>query len=359
MRRLRGIVVRIAEILCIYIWGVGIGYLLNSIRFPMPFLLGPLFCTMFWNILYQTGTRIPVATRSASQLLISSAVGLNITLDHLLMLAGFLVPMVIVTLLTVVAGFCAAGILVKLTRIDVVTASLSSVPGGPVEMSSLAQKYGVHPAPVAFAQTLRIMLIVVFIPPLLFSFAGMSGQAGYSAATAGQGGVTDVLLLLAIASVGALTFVKARISTPFFLGPLAFCGVASVASLPIAAPPFWVVAGAQVMMGVWLGSVFDGDTLVKFRTFALAAIVSTMVLIAMCGLVALTVSELWGIPLPTMILASAPGSLTEMVMTAKILNEGVVIVTGFHVIRLFLILPSAPYLFSATARLARRLGTTE
>ncbi|WP_274425226.1 AbrB family transcriptional regulator [Chelativorans sp. YIM 93263] len=37
-----------------------------------------------------------------------------------------------------------------------------------------------------------------------------------------------------------------------------------------------------------------------------------------------------------------PGSVTEMALTAKILEQGVAIVKAFHVVRIFIIIPSAP-----------------
>ena len=57
-----------------------------------------------------------------------------------------------------------------------------------------------------------------------------------------------------------------------------------------------------------------------------------------------------------MILATAPGSVTEMALTAKILQEGIAVVTAFHLVRIFIILPFAPLMISLTARLARMWG---
>jgi hypothetical protein len=51
-----------------------------------------------------------------------------------------------------------------------------------------------------------------------------------------------------------------------------------------------------------------------------------------------------------------PERATEMALTAKILQEGVAVVTAFHLVRIFIILPSAPLIINATARLAARWG---
>jgi len=70
----------------------------------------------------------------------------------------------------------------------------------------------------------------------------------------------------------------------------------------------------------------------------------------------LLLSWLTGQSWQVMILSTAPGSVTEMALTAKILQEGLAIVTAFHVIRIFIILPFASSIIAVTARLADRWG---
>jgi uncharacterized protein len=53
-----------------------------------------------------------------------------------------------------------------------------------------------------------------------------------------------------------------------------------------------------------------------------------------------------------MVLSTAPGSVTEMALTAKILQEGLAVVTAFHLLRIFIILPFAPWIVGLSARIA-------
>lgn len=106
--------------------------------------------------------------------------------------------------------------------------------------------------------------------------------------------------------------------------------------------------------------MFDREMLVNSRTFIPAAVISTALLLVLCVGMAFGVSALTGIEWQTMVLATAPGSVTEMALTASILQQGVAIVTAFHVVRIFIIIPSAPFIFAITARLAKRAaGGTE
>lgn len=139
-----------------------------------------------------------------------------------------------------------------------------------------------------------------------------------------------------------------RISNPFFVGPMAGAAIAAALTLPITAYPYIVLAGAQVLLGVWLGSAFDRTLLRRAGGFIAAAAVSTLLLIGLCLGVGAAIAWTTGQSLPVMILATAPGSVTEMSLTAKALQQGVAIVTAFHLTRIFIILPSAPLIIGLT-----------
>jgi hypothetical protein len=341
-----------ALVILIYAGAIAAGALVSWLRVPLPWMIGPLVFAGSVGVLGKA-VKVPVASRAVGQTIVAAAVGLSFTPAAVVALADQIVPMVAVALLTVVAGFVVAGLLMRLTSIDVVSASLASVPGGPVEMAALASRYGVAPGPVALAQTMRIALLVLTIPPVLVGLAG----GGAVASSVLYGGIAELPgagLLLAIAAAGGFAFRLVRISSPFFLGPLAVSAAASAVSLPVSMPPFVILASGQVLLGVWLGCMFDRDMLVRSGSFIPAALFSTLVLLLLCVAMAFAFSAMTGIDWQIMVLATAPGSVTEMALTAKILQQGVAMVTAFHVVRLFIILPAAPLIFAITARLAGR-----
>ena len=55
-----------------------------------------------------------------------------------------------------------------------------------------------------------------------------------------------------------------------------------------------------------------------------------------------------------MVLATAPGGVTEMALTARLLHQDAALVTAFHLVRIFTIMPFAPLVFAGAARFARR-----
>jgi uncharacterized protein len=328
------------------------GYLMSLLRVPLPWMIGPMVLAAIVSLAGKTPT-IPWITRPIGQLVVAASVGLFFTPAALAVVSQQIVLMIAVAVLTIAAGFLAALVLVRLANIDVVSASLASIPGGPVEMAALATRHGADSGTVAFAQILRIALLVLIIPPLLVA---IDGEVADPAAALADGPVDypGAILLLAIALGGGLFLKLVRMTTPFFLGPLAATAAASAMMMPVSAPPYFVLAGAQVLLGVWLGCMFRRDLFTRSPMLVVAVMASTGVLMVLTAIMALVISWSAGIPWQTMVLATAPGSVTEMALTAKILDQQVALVTAYHILRIFIILPLVPLIFALVARLRTR-----
>jgi uncharacterized membrane protein AbrB (regulator of aidB expression) len=87
-----------------------------------------------------------------------------------------------------------------------------------------------------------------------------------------------------------------------------------------------------------------------------AAILTTIVLLLACSGIGLAVSFGAGIPWDTMLLAAAPGSVTEMALTAEVMHANAAVVTAFHIVRIFTILAAARRIFVLVRRVAGDLS---
>ena len=342
----------ILQIALLYAAAVASGYAMSLLRVPLPWMIGPMLLAAIVGLAGRL-PQIPWITRPVGQLVVAASVGLFFTPAALTAVSQQIVPMVAVAFLTIGAGFVAALVLMRIAHLDVVSASLASIPGGPVEMAALAARHGAQSSAVAFAQILRIALLVLIVPPLLVA---IDGEVADPAAAFSDGPVDHIgaLLLLAIALAGGFFLKLVRMTTPFFLGPLAATAAASAMMVPVSAPPYFVLAGAQVLLGVWLGSMFRRELFERSPMLLVAVLASTAVLLILTAIMALAISFLTGISWQTMVLATAPGSVTEMALTAKILDQEVALVTAYHVLRIFIILPLVPLIFALVARMAGR-----
>jgi len=345
---------QLRNIFLIYAGALACGAVGNWINLPLPWMIGAMvFATSLR--LADLPVEVPAVTRPIGQMIVASSVGLSFTPDAVSAVSALFVPMIGVAILTVVAGFAVAALLMRMARVDVITATLSSIPMGPVESARLASRQGVSPGPVIFAQTMRIVLLVVCIPPALVALSD-SVHNPVEVLRAIPWTVTGALLLGGFGVLGALAARFVRLGNPFFVGSIGGAALAAALSLPVSAYPYPVLVIAQIFLGVWLGAVFDRKLLRSAGGFIPGAVASSLLMVAICVGMGLGMAWITGEPWPVMILSTAPGSVTEMALTAKILQEGIAVVTAFHLVRIFIILPSAPLIISLTARIAKMWG---
>jgi len=317
------------------------GYAAKSIGIPLPWMIGPLILAGAFGM---AEVEVPRHRhyRPLGQLIVATAVGLYFTPEAFAEVTQHAVAMVTAAVLTIAAGFVAAIVLYRLAWVDGSQAFFAAMPGGPAEMAVLAERWGVPGPPVVFSQTLRIVFIVLFIPPLLMWFSGISVPAVRPTAEVHLPGLA---LLYAIAAAVTFAMRWAQIPNCNFLGPMAVGAIISVTGYQLSGVPTPVLAAGQILLGLSLGSQFNRQQIRRDVRFAWAAVIATVVLLAQCAAVAF---GLWVIvgnnPFGGFFLATAPGSVTEMALTAKLLDQGVAMVTAYHLVRIFIVIPLAPLL---------------
>ncbi|WP_306752055.1 AbrB family transcriptional regulator [Paracoccus actinidiae] len=350
-RSLRARLATPGHLLLIYGGALLAGLIAQWLRFPLPWMIGAMMFAAALRLAEQP-LHVPAYTRQIGQVLVASSVGLSFTPEAVRTLGSLLIPMVGAAFATIALSSTVAALLMRMTRIDVVTATLASIPMGPVESATLAERHGVPVGPVVLSQILRIMLLVVSVPPVIVALDGTITDPAQALARMDWTAPGALLLFLAGAG-GALLAGQVRLANPFFVGALGGAAMAAAFSLPLTPYPYPLLVLAQIFLGVWLGAVFDRALLRKARGLIAGAFLSSVLLIALCLGMGLMLGFFIGQSWQVMLLSTAPGSVTEMALTAKILNEGLATVTAFHLVRIFIILPLAGMIIGLTARLAR------
>lgn len=338
---------RVLELGFCYLVAFLAGWLFAALNLPLPWMIGPLIATAVVGMTVRP-VDIPVSTRPVGQTLVSASVGLYFTAAALTAILNHGIVILGVALATAFFGFLMAGVLRRMTGTDHVTAFLASMPGGPVEMGNLARQYGGDPGPVVFAQTLRISAIVIVVPSVLYYL--LHASRGEIEATPFVPDYAGMALLAGGATVAAALFKICRISNPFFLGPLAFSCAATVLGLPLAPFPDWVVSAAQVLLGTWLGSTFRRELFLNAGRLVVATVLTSLMLVALCTVFAASLALVTDFPWDLLVLGAAPGSITEMALTASFLHEDVALITAFHLVRIFLIIPNTPWMLKLIHR---------
>jgi len=319
------------------------GALLDWLGFPLPWLIGAILAAALLGF---AGLRysVPRWARPVGQIAVACSIGILFTPETLLELETLVLPILLAAFGTIPVGLFSGWLLSRLSGMDLVSAGLASVPIGPVESANLAGRLGRDPGPIIFSQTLRIVIIVVIIPATIIGSVEL-GQDAADMLRPANWTWAGVSLLALLGCMGAAIAIRVRLSNPYFLGPLAATALAAMNYLPVTPLPFVGLIAAQILLGAWLGAAFDLRHLSRNRRQVPAMLTANAVLLTLCLGMAVLISLGTGIDWHVTVLGTAPGGVTEMALSAKILGQGVTTVIAFHVVRVFVILPIAPWLF--------------
>lgn len=339
-----------------YLAATIVGYAAMRLRVPLPWMMGALFATAAQAFSGYRPAVLPIGRR-IGQMMIGIGVGVTFTEHAARAVLSNLPAMTAAAVLTMAAGGAISLLLCRLAGTDRLTAVMSSVPGGPADMANLAEKYGGDPLTVALAQTFRIALIVTLIPPVMI-LSGIDGHQQAAMAAQIPFDPLGLAALAVIAGTAILLLTRLGLANAWFLGPLVAISVLTASGVRLSGMPFGLVAMAQVLLGVSLGTTFDRRFLMRSPRLLVATVICSILLLIACGSIATALATLTGLNLAALALALAPGGLPEMVLTAKVLHLDVPMVTAFHVERVVLTLLLAPQIVAVVAWLTRPAGVT-
>lgn len=330
------------------------GWAFERLGVPLPWMIGPLVLTAAIYVSGVAQHQIPNRMRIVGQVVVACQVGLAFSpaaLQQLLVLWPYLVGSALLS------GACIFGVSWVMSRIGHMTVAqsfLSLVPTSPVEAANLAIRSGIDPMPVVVSQVMRLALVVILVPFAMFALDGAPTGGGRSYIALAPFALPPVLFLAAIGAAGALAVRMIRVSNPNFLGPLAATVLLSSTGYGPQPFPDIILAGAQVILGTWLGSNFRRDFVAKGGRLVVVSFVCTLLLLLLCGLMAVGLAQLAGHDWRVFVLGAAPGGVTEMALTAKFLGQSVALVAAFHVVRIFIFIPNIPWVVGLIDKLERR-----
>jgi membrane AbrB-like protein len=316
---------------------------------PLPWLIGPLVAVALVCMLF-AGLDSPPAGRHLGQWAIGIALGLYFSPEVMREIARLAPWVVLAIAFAVVLGWLGGWLLARATRTDAATSFFAMAIGGASEMATQAERHGGQVDRVAAAHSLRIMLVVLIVP-LLFNALDVKGLDPYAPA-ARQFSWTGLAVL--VAATGGAAAVMERVGSPnsWMIGPLLAAAVITATGHTLSSLPTVIVNGGQLLIGVALGTRFTPEFFrAAPRFLAAVAAITLLYLVAAAGfgmLLALGSGLHWS----TAIIATTPGGIGEMALTAQALKLGVPIVTAFHALRMAAIVIT----IGAVYRLWRRIA---
>jgi len=321
---------------------------------PLPWMIGPLFATAIACML---GARLtaPVPAREAGQWAIGTALGLYFSAPVLAALARHAGWIVLAVVFAVCLGLAGGALLRRLSGSDDATAFFAMAVGGASEMAVQAERHGAAVDRVAAAHSLRIMMVVGTIPFAVRWFAGHGwGQGGDGfVPLAGRVDVPGLIALVGLTAGAALLLKRLRLPNAWVIGPLLVTMMLTAAGVDLSRLPEWMIRTGQLFIGVSLGTRFTPAFVHTAPRYLASVAACTLVTLALAGAFAFCLACITGLHPGTMVLATSPGGIAEMALTARVLHLGVPVVTAFHVARMVVVVLGIGPLFRAWSRIGR------
>ena len=307
---------------------------------PLPWMIGPLLVTAVATML-RAKTESSTPLRNWGQCTIGAALGLYFTPDITQLVASLwwaiLFCIAWAMFLGLGFGFWLQRVHGRhLPQLPRSTTYFAGCLGGASEMTLLAERHHARTDLVAATHSLRMMIVTLLIP-FAIQFSGLHGIDELPASTREVHGPGLVLLFLAT-GVGAWVLGRRHLPNPWFIGPLLVTMGLTMANISLSAIPTEFSNAAQLVIGVSLGVRFTPAFVHTAPRWLASVALGSLVLIGLSAGFAWVLSRYTGLQGLTLVLATAPGGIAEMSITAKVLQLGAPVVTTFQVCRLIAVL---------------------
>jgi membrane AbrB-like protein len=245
----------------------------------------------------------------------------------------------------------ALGVLLRWTSgLDTATAMLASVPGGAVGLVVMAREMGTDERIVAFSQYLRVLLIVI-AAPLVATILVVGPGAGIAAPQPQTISAVAVAVAAAAALSGWRFGRTVRLPAPALLGPMVVAAAAALI-VPSLTPrvPRPALELAFGLVGLDVGLRFTRDVVRRLARLLPAMALCLAVLLGLSFLQALLLYAMTPVSLLDAYLATTPGGLSVVAATAYGTGANLALITAIQMLRLIVMLATAPALVRLTVR---------
>ena len=307
--------------------------LASAAHWPLPWIIGSMLAVIFVRCSGWLIAEIPNG-RKSGQWIIATSIGLHFTQPVVQEIASHFPMMLTAAFLTLLLALGGIAFM-RRQGMDLTTAYFAFMPANFAEMIQLGMRYRADVSQIAAAHSIRLVLIVLSVPPAMFLLMHLNPGSLHIRPPAQWQWLGPMLLGGALV---ALAWKRLGLPNPWMVGPMALCaGITAAFDLRTALPVELSQYG-QLMIGCALGSFFDRGFFRRSPLYLIKVVVFTLSMISGTFLFAWGFGWLTGMPVLALALGMMPGSSTEMYLTAEALNLGAGMVTAMQIMRLVVVM---------------------
>src|SRR5581483_4976940 len=204
---------------------------------------------------------------------------------------------------------------------------------------------------VAVAHSLRVSVVAILFP-ITLTYGGFPLEASAYRPTV----PLNVSILVAWLAIGWLL---GAISERFhfhngcLLVPIFFGAALTMAGVRLSAVPHFLTDIAQLLFGLVLGARYERAFFARYKLFIPFALLNSFFILIASVAAGALLAWLFKLPIAPMVIATSPGGLAEMTITAQALQISVPLVVAFHLFRVVVVNMGTQYIYLWSARLLR------
>ncbi len=320
----------------------------DQLALPSPPLFGALFAGMAWAIIGRGASiQLPRLGSTVGQALVGVSMGVLLNPATLRQLGDNAGSIAAVNIGTLVLSLMVGRLFASWGRVSAATGAFSMIAGGAAGITAIARELGADDRVTSVVQYLRVVLILVGMPLVT---AGVFHPASMSVAPTVDGSNPlwlDLLFVAGSAAIGVFAARVIRFPSGSLLGPLFVAAALSISGW-IGSPsaPEVVVAVGYALVGLQVGLRFTRSSLREVGRLLPLAIALIVAIVLGCAGFAVVLARVADVPLLDAYLATTPGGLYAVLATAASSGADVTFVLAVQVVRLLLVLASAPLVAS-------------
>ncbi|MCT4477239.1 AbrB family transcriptional regulator [Bacillus sp. BA3] len=337
------------------------GGLFSLIRFPIPWLLGPMAALLIASRFKNVKLIWPVSMRNTGLIIVGYSIGISFTKSSLSDMISHLPSMLILTTLIVLVCACSAFVMSKYSGIDYPTSLTSSIPGGLSQIVVFAEDMkGIDITTVTFFHVTRVIMVVFLVPLLIISPIFAANSTNDSSKITDNvipewSGLFPLIFLFALISFLAARIGKIfKLPAPYFLGPVIVA--AAIGLLGLQGPPLppTLLDISQFMVGGYIGLLLKPEQLNNKRKTLLLALMNGLILISATMFFSFLLTQYYDLSTITGFLSLAPGGMDQMGIIAQEVNADVSTVTSYQLFRMAFIYAAVPPLLKLVLKISLR-----
>lgn len=331
-----------------------VGY---RLKLPAGVMVGAMVGVILFNVLtgkayFYTDLKVVL------QIMSGAMIGSRIHKRDLLEAKKIVWPAVIL-MVGMIAFNLSSGMLVYLiSPLDAATSLFATAPGGMTDMAIISADLGANPAYVALLQLVRILIIIICMPPILkqiilkkhvrqeqsidsvapvLVLKDVSVQPDHARVEFDFVRRPGLVWLLLCAIVGGLLLWALGVMAGAMIGAMIGSAIYSVRAGAVQYPNS-LKLGLQIMAGAFIGIGLDRENLVQLPELLLPIGILLVAILASVFVVGWIMHKLTGLELSTCLLASTPGGISEMSLLSEELGSDTPKIAILQTIRLFTVI---------------------